>query len=131
MKLLVLAVLAAAGIGVLAFAQQGPASDAEQATARAAKPPDRFAVWSAGRHTECMISFVGEGMRRGVEIGSGCGAVYAGLERVADALVQPDGALRLSDTSGRVIVEFAPSEGFFMESVRPANALLALSEPGL
>ncbi len=128
MKSLIIAVLAVAGIGALAFAQENPVADTEPMVTPAATQPDRFAVWSAGHETECTISLGGDGVPGSVDVASGCGEVFAGLDRVADARFGSDGELQLCDAGGRVIVEFAPSEGFFMESVHPANALLALSE---
>ena len=67
------------------------------------------------------------GSSHALELGEGCAAVS---ERLTEAVVwneARDGAVTLSDATGRLVVAFAPADGPAMEAFKPRHMMLSLA----
>ena len=126
-----LALASLAGLGV-AYVMPGGAAAASGEVAPALTAAPAAPSWTIRNDLAGIACSANRGPRlsgsaHALELGEGCAAVS---ERLTEAVVwneARDGAVTLSDATGRLVVAFAPADGPAMEAFKPRHMMLSLA----
>jgi hypothetical protein len=87
---------------------------------------ERFRLVSAGTDDNCVITAVGDGLRKDLKLTPDCKSQVPALAHAQVWEDRPDGSVAFLNGNGGVMVEFATGDGVALESFAPREPMMSL-----
>lgn len=87
---------------------------------------ERFRLVSAGAVENCVVTAVGDGVRKDLRLTPDCKSQVPELAHVQIWEDRPDGSVAFLNSKGAVMVEFATGDGVALESFAPREPMMSL-----